>query len=149
MAIVERTSLLPVPQDRVWAVLADFAWISAWAPNVDHSCLLTEQEPGVGTLRRIQSGRTTMVETVNTWDPNVALSYAIRGLPSLIRSVTNTWRLEPGDGGTNVTVTSDIDAGPRLWHKAIARAFGRGFGSASDEMLAGLAARVTAKDQDQ
>ena len=149
MAIVERTSFLPVPQDRVWAVLAGFAWISLWVPEIDHSCLLTEGDPDIGTLRRIQMGRTTLVETVETWEPNFTLSYAIGGLPSLIRSVTNTWRLEPGDEGTNVTIISDVDAGPHLPQKVIARLFGRRFGSTSDEMLAGLAARVTAAGQRQ
>ena len=106
-------------------------------------------DPDIGTLRRIQMGRTTLVETVETWEPNFTLSYAIGGLPSLIRSVTNTWRLEPGDEGTNVTIISDVDAGPHLPQKVIARLFGRRFGSTSDEMLAGLAARVTAAGQRQ
>ena len=46
MTTVERTALIEAAPQAIWKVLADFASISAWAPNVDHSCLLTEQERG-------------------------------------------------------------------------------------------------------
>lgn len=53
---------LLAPPARVWQVLAHFGAISAWAPNVDHSCLLTHQAGGVGAIRRIQTRRTTVGE---------------------------------------------------------------------------------------
>ncbi len=139
MTTVERKLQLPAPPSEVWAILADFGSISAWAPNVDHSCLLTEQTDGVGTARRIQTGSATIVETVKTWEPEIVLSYSLSGLPPVIRSATNTWRLEPAGTHTNAVLTSDIEAGPRPPHKVIARAAGRKLGSASDIMLSGLA----------
>ncbi len=148
MTSVERTGTTAATPDEVWAVLSDFAAISAWAPNVDHSCLLTEQATGVGTARRIQAGRTTLVETVTEWTPptddtttddtTAVLSYALTGLPKVVRSVTNTWNLERDRAGTAVTLTSTIDAGSRLPQKAIAWVVGRKLASASDEMIAGL-----------
>ena len=64
MATVMKSATIPASIDAVWAVLADFAAISQWAPNVDHSCLMSDQTEGVGMVRRIQTGRTTIVETV-------------------------------------------------------------------------------------
>ncbi len=146
MTTVRRTAVVPAPPSEVWATLSDFAAISSWAPNVDHSCLMTEQDSGVGAVRRIQTGRTTVVETVTTWTSGEVLAYSIAGLPPVIRSVTNTWRLEPAGDGTTVSLTSEVDAGPRPPQKAIAKAVGRKLGSASDDMLAGLARHVGATE---
>jgi carbon monoxide dehydrogenase subunit G len=148
MTSVSRTGSILATPEIVWNVLADFAAIVVWAPNVDHSCLSTEQPSGVGTARRIQSGRTTLVETVTEWAPPTGdepgvLSYRLDGLPKVVRSVTNSWRLTPSDGGTAVTLTSTVDAGPRPPQKLIARLVGRKLAAASDEMIAGLTAHVT------
>jgi uncharacterized protein YndB with AHSA1/START domain len=140
MTTIVRTASIPAPQDAVWTVLADFAAISAWAPNVDHSCLLSEQTEGPGMVRRIQTGRNTVVETVRAYEPPSAIGYEISGLPPVIRSVTNTWRLEAAGERTTATLTTEIDAGSRPPQKAIARGVGRMLGKASDEMLGGLAA---------
>ncbi len=147
MISVERTGTIAATPEEVWAVLSDFAAISTWAPNVDHSCLLTEQATGVGTARRIQAGRTTLVETVTEWTPptddtTAVLSYALTGLPKVVRSVTNTWNLMQDRAGTAVTLTSTIDAGPRPPQKVVARIVGRKLASASDEMIAGLTDHV-------
>ncbi|MEZ5247626.1 MAG: SRPBCC family protein [Acidimicrobiales bacterium] len=142
MATITKRREISAPPDAVWAVLADFAAISAWAPNVDHSCLLTAQTEGIGMVRRIQTGRITVVETVEVYEPGRTLGYRLTGLPSVIRSVTNTWTLEASGDHTVATLTSEIDAGPRPPHKAIARAVGRTLGKASDEMLDGLAAHL-------
>jgi carbon monoxide dehydrogenase subunit G len=139
VATVERTADLRHPPHAVWAVLADFGEISGWAPNVDHSCLMSEQTSGVGASRRIQTGRTTLVETVTEWEPGSRLSYAISGLPVVIRSVTNTWHLEPAGEATKVQLTSEIDTGPRPPQQLVARVVARVLGSASDKMLGGLA----------
>lgn len=145
MATVERTGLIEGTPDAAWAVLGDFAAISRWAPNVDHSSLMTEQTEGVGSVRRIQTGGTTVVETVETWQPGVELSYGITGLPPVIRSVTNTWRLGASGNQTLVRLTTEIDTGPRPPQKAVAKAVGRKLGEASDQMIAGLAQRLEAE----
>lgn len=139
---VERTALIGARPEAVWAALGEFDAISAWAPNVDHSCLMTEQTEGVGTVRRIQTGRTTVIETVTEWEPGVMLSYAITGLPPVIRSVVNRWTVEAADGSTRVALVSEIDAGPRPPQQLIARIVGRRLAAASDQMLDGLAAHL-------
>ena len=148
MTSVSRTGSTPAPPEAVWNALANFGAIGVWAPNVDHSCLLTEQQSGVGTARRIQTGRTTLVETVTEWTPPEddepgVLSYRLDGLPKIVRSVTNSWRLTPTGDGTAITLTSTVDAGTRPPQKLIARAVGRRLAAASDEMIAGLTAHVT------
>ena len=132
MTAVVRTKFIPARPAEVWRVLADYEAISSWAPNVDHSCLLTEQEQGVGAVRRNQIGRSTVVETVTAWYSNEGLSYTITGLPSIVRSVTNTWRLDADGNGTMATLTSVIDAGPRPSQQAIAKAVGPIFPDESD-----------------
>ena len=138
MGIVERTRSIAASPDDVWAVLSDFAVISKWAPNVDHSCLLSEQADGVGTVRRIQTDRATIVETIETWEPGSTLSYRITGLPPIINSVTNTWQLEADGHATRVTLTSEVDAGTRPPQQLIAKAVGKRLAGASEQMLDGL-----------
>ena len=143
MARVERTTRVATPASEVWAVLADFAAISTWAPNVEHSCLLTARTAGVGAVRRVQAGRATLRETVTVWEPESKLSYSIAGLPSVIKSITNTWQLSPAgngtdDGRTAVSLVSDIAVGQRPPHRVAGRIVGRMLGSASDVMLEGL-----------
>ncbi len=157
MATVERTCVIPAPPAVVWAVLADVQSISTWAPNVDHSCLLSDQVEGVGTTRRIQTNRVAVVESVETWEPDSTLSYRITGLPPVIKTVRNTWRLTPvdrhetgdgdgdGDGAsTHVSLTTEIDAGPRPPQKLVAKLVGNRFGAASNQMLTGLTEYIAA-----
>ena len=145
MATVIRTGLIEGAVEEVWALLGDFANISGWAPNVDHSSLMTEQSEGVGATRRIQTGGTTVLETVETWEDGVELSYRISGLPPVIKSVTNTWRLGASGGKTLVVLTTEIDTGPRPPQRLVAKAIGRKLSEASDQMIAGLAYSASPK----
>jgi carbon monoxide dehydrogenase subunit G len=142
MATITRSLHIAALPELVWALLSDFGSISAWAPNVDHSCLMSDQQSDAGTARRIQTGRTTLVETVQTWEPNVTLGYRLEGLPPVVKSVTNTWTLEASGTGTNTTLTSEIDTGNKPPQKIAAKAVGRILGKASDEMLSGLKAKA-------
>ncbi|HJO79791.1 MAG: SRPBCC family protein [Acidimicrobiales bacterium] len=143
MTAVERSRLVDATPVEVWKVLSEFETISSWAPNVEHSCVLTGKTSGVGTARRVQVGRSALLETIIEWEEMRTLSYSIGGLPPVIRSVTNTWRLEPTENGTKVRLTTDVDAGPRPPQKLIAHIVGRKLGAASDEMLLGLAAHLS------
>jgi len=133
--------------EQVWEVLADFASISAWAPNVDHSCLLGADAAGPGAVRRIQSGSVTLVETVVAWDPPTTLSYDLAGLPPVVESASNTWHVVGLGERTRVSLTSVVDAGPRPPQQLAARAVGRVMARASDQMLTGLRNRLLAAEQ--
>ena len=123
-------------------MLRDFGGISRWAPNVDHSCLTTEQTEAVGTERRVQVGRNALLERVVEWEPGQSLGYTIAGLPPVLRSVVNTWSLTEDSGSTTVRLTTRIDAGPRPPQRAAARVFGVVMARVSRQMLAGLNAHM-------
>lgn len=133
-----RSADVSAPPREVWAVLGDFGTISRWADNVDHSCLMTEQAEGVGAVRRIQTGRTAVVERVVTWEPPSILTYSLEGLPPIVKAATNTWVVEATPSGSHVSLISRVDAGPGPPQRVVATALGRKLAQASDVMLAGL-----------
>ena len=125
----------------VWATLSALDRISDWADNVDHSTMATEQAGGIGAARRVQAGRLALIETVTVWEPDQALAYTIDGLPPLVRSVTNRWRLDGVVGGTLVSLTTAIDPGPSVRGRVGSRILGVAMARASRQMLAGLTAQ--------
>ena len=129
----------------VWDVLADFGSLSSWARNVDHSCLLEHGADGVavGTSRRVQIGRNTLVERVTDCVPAASLGYEIEGLTRRLHRVANRWTLEPMvPGFTAVTVTTTVDIGTNPVARIAERAMCRLMTKQSDAMLAGLSQRV-------
>ena len=151
MAEVVESQTFQLPVSVVWAALADFGAISRWAPNVDHSCLTTATAAGMGATRRVQAGRNTVLETVTEWEPERCLAYSIDGLPPIVRSVTNSWNLvESGamsDAVTEVTLTTQIDTGPRPPQQMAARVLRRAFRNTSRQMLSGLDAHLQTMSQ--
>jgi hypothetical protein len=135
---VIRSTVVSATPSAVWRVLGEFGAISGWAANVDHSCLLTGQAEGVGTVRRIQAGRTTIVERVVAWEPPSILTYSLEGLPPIVRSATNTWVIEATPTGSRLSLISRVDAGPRPRQRLVAAAIGRRLARASEVLLAGL-----------
>jgi uncharacterized protein YndB with AHSA1/START domain len=136
-----RSRSIAVQPQAVWDVLADFGSISTWADNVDHSCLLSHLADGVGvgTARRVQVGRNTLVERITGFDPPHALAYDIEGLPRRLGRIANRWSLQPAaGGGTIVTLTTTVRIGSRplqnLAERVVCRVLAREF----DTLLAGL-----------
>ena len=126
-------------------MLADFGSLSSWARNVDHSCLLEHGADGVGvgTSRRVQVGRNTLVERVTDCAPTTTLGYDIEGLPRRVRRVANSWMLAPtAQGFTTVTLTTTVQIGTNPVAKIAERAMCRMLTKQSEVMLAGLAERV-------
>lgn len=138
MAEITCTRNIAAEPGVVWALLADFGAISAWAPNVDHSCLMSEQAEGIGMVRRVQVGRSSLVERVVDWAPGITLAYSIEGLPPVIRTAVNTWSLMEMANRTRVSLTSRVNAGPRPPQQLIAGVVARRLARASETMLAGL-----------
>jgi hypothetical protein len=145
VAEIRRTRSIGGATETVWAVLADFGAISSWAENVDHSCLLEHgpDGPGVGTSRRVQVGRDTLVERITDFTPPVTLAYDIEGLPRRLGRVANRWTLAPAPGGVStVTLTSTVEIGTNPVAALAEKAMCRFMSKQSEAMLAGLAARV-------
>jgi Polyketide cyclase / dehydrase and lipid transport len=145
VAEIRRTRTIAARTQEIWDVLADFGSISSWAPNADHSCILYAGPDGgpIGTARRIQVKRDTLVERITEFDPPRALGYDIEGLPRRVRRLSNRWTLAAGAGhSTVVTLTSTVDIGPRPAQNLAERVLCRFLAKQSDSMLAGLANRL-------
>ena len=125
-------------------MLADFGSISAWASNVDHSCLLEhgDDPAAVGTSRRVQVGRDTLVERITDSVAPTTLRYSIEGLPRPLGRVANRWTITPFGDSTAVTLTSTVDIGGNPLARVAEKAACRFMAKQSDVMLAGLARRV-------
>jgi uncharacterized protein YndB with AHSA1/START domain len=148
VSTVERSRTISAHLTRVWDVLADFDRLATWAPNADHTCWLDEpRDDGemVGRARRVQAGRVVLVETITVWEPPARLAYDLGGLPAVVKSAVNEWRLraEPSDGDrTIVTLATHVDCGPRPPQQLVARVVAGRLAKASDAMLDGLAAHL-------
>ena len=144
MSSVERSKTIAASPEATWAVLTDFGELARWVPMIQHSCLLSEQTDGVGTVRRVQIARQTLVERVVTWDAPNELAYSIEGLPPIVGTARNTWRLRDTAGGCAVTLTTEIDTGLNPVKLVIAKKVLERMTMASEFMLAGLADAATA-----
>ncbi|HWA64952.1 MAG TPA: SRPBCC family protein [Mycobacteriales bacterium] len=138
----KRSRKIAAPAAEVWAVLADFPAIASWAPNVDHSVATTAARQGIGAVRRVQTGRITLLETVVDWRPGELLSYTLDGLPPIAGSVVTTWQLAESGGQTKTTVSTVITSRPNPVSRIVGRALSRQLARAAKQMLGGLAARV-------
>ena len=142
VAEIRRTRTVAAEPQAIWDVLADFGAISTWADNVDHSCLLSpaEQGIGVGTTRRVQVGRNTLVERITAFDRARTLAYDVEGFPRWL-TVNNRWTFAPSAGATAVTLVSSVTVtGPlgRIAEGIVARVSAKQL----DAMLDGIAKQV-------
>lgn len=144
VAEISRSRTITAPPQAIWDVLADFGSLSAWADNIDHSCILNHTSDGspVGTTRRVQIGRNTVVERITEFEPPDALAYDIEGLPSRLRAVGNRWTLRAAGAATRVTLTSSVEIGANPLARAAEWAICRGMAKESYSMLTGLARRM-------
>ena len=145
MITTERSRTIPARLPRVWEVLADFDGLAVWADNADHTCWLDEPAADgqmVGRARRVQAGRVVLVERITVWEPPSRLAYDLGGLPPVVRSAVNEWRLVADPAGSDrtiVTLATHVDCGPRPPQQLVARLVGNRLAKASDVMLDGLA----------
>jgi hypothetical protein len=142
VADIRRSRAIAADPQKIWDVLADFGAVSSWADVVDHSCLLDHGAAGgaVGTSRRIQLGRTTLVERIVEFDPPHALAYDVEGLPPLVRRLRNRWTLRPiARGLTEVSLTSAVTVGSNPLQRIAERVFLRASVTRLDRLIACLA----------
>ncbi len=146
MSVMEKSTTIEASPRSVWMVLADFGALATWVPMMQHSCLLSDQTEGVGTVRRVQIGRQTLVERVNVWEPANVLAYAIEGLPPMVGAATNTWRITANATGCDVKLTTEIHTGRNPVKTLIASKVLERMAVASESMLSALAATATATE---
>jgi carbon monoxide dehydrogenase subunit G len=144
VADISRSRTIAAPPQTIWDVLADFGSLSEWADGADHSSILNQGPGGdaVGTARRVQLGRITLVERLVEFDVPAALAYTIEGLPRRLRHVVNRWTLLPAGEATVVTLTSRVEIGDNPVARAAEWVVLRVMARQSDSMLDGLARRT-------
>ncbi|GAA1683582.1 MxaD family protein [Mycolicibacterium murale] len=140
VADISRSRVVAAGQQAIWDVLADFGAISSWAPMVDHSSLLHADARPPEQARRVQMGRTTVIEKVVAIDAPTTLAYDIEGLPRIIAGLRNSWELAAlPTGFTVVTLTTTVAIGPRAPQQLAERVVCRLAARQSEQLLAGLA----------
>jgi uncharacterized protein YndB with AHSA1/START domain len=143
VAQIDRSRTIKAAPQDVWDVLADFGALSTWVDRVDHSSIMTHGVDGpVGTARRVQIGRNTLVERIVEFDPPHTLGYDIEGLPKRLRRVNNRWSMRPSGNSTVVTLTTTVEIGSGRIRQLAERVLCRMMTRESDGMLAGLAKRL-------
>lgn len=142
MTTIERSTTVAAAPETVWSVLADFGALAAWVPLVQHSCLLSEQTDGVGAVRRVQIAFQTLVERVTVWDPPSVLAYTIDGLPPIVGTAINTWRITPNGDTSDVVLTTEIATGVNPIRRVAAKKALERLALASEVMLGALATTV-------
>ncbi|OBI82186.1 SRPBCC family protein [Mycobacterium sp. E740] len=145
MAEIDRSRVIAATPTQIWNVLSDFSDLKSWLARIDHSCILSRGTDGamVGTTRRVQMGRNTLVERITECDPQYVLAYDIEGLPKGMGKVSNRWTLEAGSGGdTVVTITTTVRKGRGRTQQLVERLACQALARGSDVMLASLAARL-------
>lgn len=145
VSVISRSRTIKAKPRAVWDVLADFGALSSWVEDVDHSCILEHGRDlaPLGTSRRVQIGRTVVVERITDFGAPVTLAYDIEGLPKRLGRVANRWTVRPAAEATMVTITSTVEIGTRRLAAAIPeRVICRLMTRQSDTMLAGLAHRL-------
>ncbi len=142
MTHVVHTLDLEATPTEIWALLGDFAGLASWVPEVDHSSLASTEDSGVGAVRRVQLGATTVLERVVAWDPPTTLSYDLEGLPPIVRLARTTWHVYPVDNASRVSATTEIEAGALPPQRAIARAVARRVGDTTSAILYSLKAAL-------
>lgn len=140
VADISRSRVIAAGQQAIWDVLADFGAISSWAPMVDHSSLLHADALPPQQARRIQMGRTTLIEKVVAIDAPTTLAYDVHGLPRIIAGLRNSWELAAlPTGFTVATLTTTVTIGPRAPQRLAERVVCRVAARQSEQLLAGLA----------
>lgn len=93
----------------VWAKIADFGGIGAWAPGIEKCDL---EGAGVGAVRRISMGEMVIAERLEAIDDSAReLSYSIVDGPMPVKNYLATIRVsEAAGGGARLAWSCDFEA---------------------------------------
>lgn len=97
----------------VWAALADFGDVAAWAPYMRISHLVGKKETGVGTRRAMQHELGfRFEERVTSWEEGEGFGFDVLKAPWPMMNVSENWRLAAV--GQSVGVTTTVRYGMKL-----------------------------------
>jgi uncharacterized protein YndB with AHSA1/START domain len=100
--VVARAALIRAPQDRVWAILTDFASMPRWFLGV--RAVRLDKPPQVGAHRQVSfAGGLTQRETISAWAPPDHLALAVEETHGLVAEGTRVEiRLSAAADGLNL-----------------------------------------------
>ena len=98
------------PAATVWAVLADFGAVAAWAPYMRQSGLIGASPSGVGMRRAMRHAWGFRFEEIVTqWHEGKGFAFDVLKAPFPMQNVKETWVLAAEDGRTAVETTVRYD----------------------------------------
>lgn len=113
--IIQKVVGLDTKIEKAWQVLGpEFANAERWASTVNKSEGKGELIKGeVPSQRVCITPMGTLNETIVTYAPeDYTLSYLFEGMPKMVKSAQNTWKLTPdGEGKTKLTLTMEMRVG--------------------------------------
>ena len=111
MTRIERSIVIDRPVEEVWEFAHDLEKAALWQTTLTESEQLSEGPMGLGTkvrqVRHFLGVRVEMGWEVTEYEPTA--SSAIRSISGPI-PLSGSYRLEPADDGTRLTVTGELDA---------------------------------------
>ena len=111
MLQIATTIDIDAPVNDVWKILAKLDDVENFIDAVTRSYYSTDQKEGVGAARTCEvEGFGTLVEEIVDWKDGETLTYAIEGMPKLVKHAESKWVLEAKHPQqTTLTVTSTIE----------------------------------------
>lgn len=107
--LIQSTKIKARPET-VWAALADFGDVAAWAPYMRVSHLLGKQASGVGTRRAMQHELGfRFEEEVTAWREGEGYDFDVHRAPWPMKNVKETWTMSVEGNGVLVTTRVDYE----------------------------------------
>ena len=95
MLHVNATIEIDAPSNEVWRRLAKLDDVQNFVESVTKSYYSSEQTEGVGAERTCEvRGFGTLQERITQWDDGDSLTYAVEGMPKVVRSARSHWSLQ-------------------------------------------------------
>jgi uncharacterized protein YndB with AHSA1/START domain len=107
---------LPAPPERVFAVLADSPGWTKWFKGM-RRVRIEGPATGVGALRTVWVGATSVQEHFIVWDPSARITFHIveSNVPGL-RVMVEDYQITPAPGGSTLAITVGLEARGPLRH---------------------------------
>lgn len=103
MRLLEERVEINANAEQVWAALADFGDVAAWAPYMRKSHLIGDKQSGIGMRRGMRHAwGFRFEEEVTQWHEGMGFAFDVLKAPFPMKDVKEVWVLAPEDGRTAV-----------------------------------------------